>query len=230
MRRFGDQALTQAPRMAMPLRTHYSHACNEGSYGAISMRAFRGSPMAPRWIKTKDYKPSNFLPISEDDDWLLLSGEFVVGRVLPPGANRVGRLFNWSMTGPHGPKVCPARTVDPRMTSRAPRPRYSRASAVGRNGPSCRTAARSLCGARELPQATRGIGNLRCLARDSGAQVVAGSGRRAALLHTMFGHGAAIDRHLRPLLATYSKIKSPMPRKKPASIAAGRAPWISFRS
>jgi hypothetical protein len=83
----------------------YSFAYSEGSYGAISMRAFRGSPMAPRWIKTKDYKPSNFLPISEDDDWLLLSGEFVVGRVLPPGANRVGRLFNWSMTGPHGPKV-----------------------------------------------------------------------------------------------------------------------------
>ena len=61
--------------------------------------------MPPRWIKTRDYKPSNFLPKSEDDDWLLLSGEFVVGRVLPPGADRVRRLFNWSMTGPHSPKV-----------------------------------------------------------------------------------------------------------------------------
>jgi hypothetical protein len=61
--------------------------------------------MAPRWIKTKDYKPSNFLPISEDDDWLLLSGEFVVGRVLPPEADRVLGLFKWSMTGPHSPKV-----------------------------------------------------------------------------------------------------------------------------
>ena len=59
--------------------------------------------MPPRWIKTKDYKPSNFSPKSEDGDWLLLSGEFVVGRVLPPGAVR--GLFNWSMTGPHNPKA-----------------------------------------------------------------------------------------------------------------------------
>jgi hypothetical protein len=36
---------------------------------------------------------------------LLFSGEFVVGRVLPPGADRVRRLFNWSMTGPHSPKA-----------------------------------------------------------------------------------------------------------------------------
>jgi len=58
--------------------------------------------MPPRWIKTKDYEPSNFSPKSEDD-WLLLSGEFVVGRVLPPGTDR--GLFNWSMRGPHSSKV-----------------------------------------------------------------------------------------------------------------------------
>ena len=61
--------------------------------------------MAPRWIKTKDYKPSHFLPKSEADDWLLLSGQFVVGRVLPPGADRVRDLFYWSMTRPHNPKA-----------------------------------------------------------------------------------------------------------------------------
>jgi hypothetical protein len=60
--------------------------------------------MPPRWIKTKDYKPSNFSPKSEDD-WLLLSGQFIVGRVLPPGADRVRGLFNWSMTGPHNLKA-----------------------------------------------------------------------------------------------------------------------------
>jgi hypothetical protein len=34
---------------------------------------------------------------------LLLSGEFVVGRVLPLRGDR--GLFNWSTTGPHSPKV-----------------------------------------------------------------------------------------------------------------------------
>jgi hypothetical protein len=47
------------------------HGVDVGLVCAISTRAFRGLAMAPRWIKTKDYNPSKFLPISEDDDWRL---------------------------------------------------------------------------------------------------------------------------------------------------------------
>jgi len=36
--------------------------------------------MAPRRIKTKDHSHSQFTA-KDEDDWLLLSGEFVVGRV-----------------------------------------------------------------------------------------------------------------------------------------------------
>jgi len=44
------------------------------------------------------------------DDLLLVSGEWVVGRVHPPGGTLVGK-FNWSLTGPHTPVVA-AGTVD----------------------------------------------------------------------------------------------------------------------
>jgi hypothetical protein len=38
--------------------------------------------MAPRWIQTKDYSDTVFEPVQPNDDWLLISGNFVVGRVL----------------------------------------------------------------------------------------------------------------------------------------------------
>lgn len=61
--------------------------------------------MPPRWVKTKDHKPSRFGPNYEDDDWLLVSGGFVVGRVLPSSGDRVPGRFNWSLTGPHTPEA-----------------------------------------------------------------------------------------------------------------------------
>jgi hypothetical protein len=36
----------------------------------------------PRWIQTKDYHDTVFEPAQPEDDWLLVSREFVVGRVL----------------------------------------------------------------------------------------------------------------------------------------------------
>lgn len=61
--------------------------------------------MPPRWIKTKDVRPSRFGPNYEDDDWSLMSGGFVVGRVLSSSGDRVQGRFNWSMTGPHTPEA-----------------------------------------------------------------------------------------------------------------------------
>lgn len=57
--------------------------------------------MAPRRIKTKDHSHSQFTA-KDEDDWLLLSGEFVVGRVFrePAGPN-AGRVL-WTLTGLHG--------------------------------------------------------------------------------------------------------------------------------
>jgi hypothetical protein len=60
--------------------------------------------MPPRWIKTKDHFPRPIAPRYEDDDWLLLSGEFVVGRVLPASGGTKTQL-NWSLTGPHTPEA-----------------------------------------------------------------------------------------------------------------------------
>ncbi len=57
--------------------------------------------MAPRWIKTKDH-PSPPLPPKGEDDWLLLSGEFVVGHVFRESSgSRAGRVV-WTLTGLHG--------------------------------------------------------------------------------------------------------------------------------
>ena len=61
--------------------------------------------MPPRWIKSKDHKPSPYAPKYEDDDWLLLSGRFVIGRVLRSDGHLVQGRFNWSMTGPHTPQA-----------------------------------------------------------------------------------------------------------------------------
>ncbi len=58
--------------------------------------------MAPRWIKTKDRKPSPPLPPKGEDDWLLLSGEFVVGRVFREESGpHAGRVL-WTLMGLHG--------------------------------------------------------------------------------------------------------------------------------
>jgi hypothetical protein len=56
--------------------------------------------MAPHWIKTNDYEPSPHKRRYADDDWLMLSGEWVVGRVSPAyGGPHAG--CNWMLTGPH---------------------------------------------------------------------------------------------------------------------------------
>lgn len=59
--------------------------------------------MAPRWIKTKDAAPHMFRANeSRDDDLLLMSGGWNVGRVMPASAMLEGR-YNWSLNGPHTP-------------------------------------------------------------------------------------------------------------------------------
>jgi hypothetical protein len=61
--------------------------------------------MAPRWIKTKDHNPSPHRPNYTDDDWLLLSGARVVGRVLPAAGDPHPGRYNWLLTGPHTPQA-----------------------------------------------------------------------------------------------------------------------------
>jgi hypothetical protein len=38
--------------------------------------------MASRWIETKDYPNTVFEPAQPEYDWLLVSGDLVVGRVI----------------------------------------------------------------------------------------------------------------------------------------------------
>lgn len=59
--------------------------------------------MAPRWIKTKDRQPHPYVPNYGEHDWLLLSGEWVVGRVLLTCGDPHRGRFNWGLTGPHTP-------------------------------------------------------------------------------------------------------------------------------
>src|SRR5690242_3024772 len=61
----------------------------------------RGSPMAPRWIETKDYHNT----AQPEDDRLLISGQFVVGRVLRDRSGPQAGRFVWSLTGPHGAPI-----------------------------------------------------------------------------------------------------------------------------
>ncbi len=57
--------------------------------------------MPPRWIRTKDYQAAEWKPRHPDDDWLLISGQWVVGRVLPAEDWPSVRRYAWSLTGPH---------------------------------------------------------------------------------------------------------------------------------
>ncbi len=61
--------------------------------------------MAPRWIKTKDYHTASWAARHPDDDWLLVSGEWMVGRVLPVGGMGGQQRYTWSLTGPHTPQA-----------------------------------------------------------------------------------------------------------------------------
>ena len=66
--------------------------------------------MPPRWIKTADRRGS-FPPVHPDDDLLLVSGAFVVGRVLPAMAGRsIPTRWGWSLTGPYSPGEAGAPT------------------------------------------------------------------------------------------------------------------------
>ena len=60
--------------------------------------------MAPRWIETKD----RFLTLQTAhpvEDWVLVSGEFVVGRVLRDRSGPQAGRYSWSLTGPHGSPI-----------------------------------------------------------------------------------------------------------------------------
>jgi hypothetical protein len=61
--------------------------------------------MAPRWIRTKDHKPLSSTPPYGQDDWLLISGNWVVGRVLPASGDPQRGRYKWSLTGPHTPEA-----------------------------------------------------------------------------------------------------------------------------
>jgi hypothetical protein len=60
--------------------------------------------VASRWIRTRDHS-ATFTPPFDEDDWLLLTGKFIIGRVVRdrsgPQSGRVG----WSLTGPHGAPI-----------------------------------------------------------------------------------------------------------------------------
>jgi hypothetical protein len=59
------------------------------------------SAMAPRWIKTKEHGFSPF-NANDEDDWLLMSGQFVAGRVFRETTGRNAGRFLWTLTGFHG--------------------------------------------------------------------------------------------------------------------------------
>ena len=60
---------------------------------------------APRWVRRRDLATRSFRPAYEDaTDWVLVSGEFVVGRVHRP---LVGPRHDphWALTGPRSPQA-----------------------------------------------------------------------------------------------------------------------------
>ena len=60
--------------------------------------------MAPRWIRTKDHSHPPFTA-KDEDDWLLLSGEFVVGRVFRETTGPNAGCVLWTLSGLHGLSV-----------------------------------------------------------------------------------------------------------------------------
>jgi hypothetical protein len=61
--------------------------------------------MALRWTKTKDAHDMAFEPAEPEDDWVLVSGEFVVGRVRRDESNPEAGRFSWSLTGLQGASI-----------------------------------------------------------------------------------------------------------------------------
>lgn len=59
--------------------------------------------MAPRWISDERSPPFPHAPDYEDDDWVLLSGQYMVGRVTRQPERPNAGEFAWSVTGPFGP-------------------------------------------------------------------------------------------------------------------------------
>jgi hypothetical protein len=64
-----------------------------------------GSEMAAGWIETKDGFGSAFEAVQEEGDWLLVSGQLVVGRVLRDRSESQARRYSWSLTGVHGAPI-----------------------------------------------------------------------------------------------------------------------------
>lgn len=62
--------------------------------------------MAPHWVRTKDKWPHLYRADEQrDDDLLLLTGDWVVGRVLPAAGVPGPPRWSWSLTGPHSPEA-----------------------------------------------------------------------------------------------------------------------------
>ena len=68
--------------------------------------------MAPRWIETKDYRDTVLDPPQPEDDLMLLSGDFVIGRVLRGRSGPQAGRYSWSLTGIHGAPIQNQGTVD----------------------------------------------------------------------------------------------------------------------
>jgi hypothetical protein len=60
--------------------------------------------VAPRWIETKE-RFAFAETAQTNDDWLLMSGEFVVGRVMRDWTNPQAGRFSWFLTGPQGSPI-----------------------------------------------------------------------------------------------------------------------------
>lgn len=61
--------------------------------------------MAPRWVNTEDHNPGPYFRKRGVEDWLLLSGGFVIGRVTSEPGNPSKNRYSWSLTGPHTPEA-----------------------------------------------------------------------------------------------------------------------------
>lgn len=62
--------------------------------------------MGLRWARTIDEKPHMFSTnVERDDDWLLYSGGWLIGRVYREGGGPGRGRILWSMTGPVAPEA-----------------------------------------------------------------------------------------------------------------------------
>lgn len=95
-------------------RRNDAQPCNNGLARTVSSRwpfIFARSK-APRWIQTQDDHNTVLEPARPEDDWLLISGELVAGRVLHDRSGPQAGRFVWSLTGPTGSPIGNHGTVE----------------------------------------------------------------------------------------------------------------------